>query len=595
MTNDSVLKLKLVADPEVAYRGDTIELTAIVQGDDPGDGDYTDAYDFEWNVTAGPEHEELKPELFKTSDAKQFVRTDNMAIASYTIEVTATPKRGADAPDDSAARGRRTRRGGDATTPLVADMEIRVQGAAQDVLADQILKEGMSVTARTLVPSADQGLWIKIRECLKGRRFGEYKEFIDGIMCGDKRTPNYEEIGVMRRERCAYQHGVNGYQLLKAATEVYLLCHACCGDLSYIRDFDRDEEHSRLGYRPSREEMQERLTDYLNGSVSSPTLPYLNKILDNLNLLDMKPDAYPYCGDSVRGQPCLFELIWSYWHEEGMLMQTINAITLRFQNRRVRPNGEPDPLANLALDPLRPLNNLLWGYLQDTHQRLTVARRAYEYEHEYGLRIVGKAVGDLQPVERRTRFLEAFHALLHAAAVFYHDEQNRMVQPDPFPILEKIRAVHMLLAEGAHNQFGDLPSTARMEMMIAQWLISQPPMREFLQSRAMVPYGEPWMGQVDAMRKLMGWPDVSISYFSRLAYDGEMILLSIRYGHWTDVSDAKQAENWIRYWRPEIQGYIEAYRTVTGADLAAKPRRPERIDTTQPSVLLQRRSTRSAS
>jgi len=41
-----------------------------------------------------------------------------------------------------------------------------------------------------------------------------------------------------------------------------------------------------------------------------------------------------------------------------------------------------------------------------------------------------------------------------------------------------------------------------MEMMIAQ-----PPMREFLQSRAMVPYSETWMGQVDAMRKLMGWSD----------------------------------------------------------------------------------------
>ena len=27
--------------------------------------------------------------------------------------------------------------------------------------------------------------------------------------------------------------------------------------------------------------------------------------------------------------PCLLELIWSYWHEEGMLVQTLNAITWR--------------------------------------------------------------------------------------------------------------------------------------------------------------------------------------------------------------------------------------------------------------------------
>ncbi len=32
--------------------------------------------------------------------------------------------------------------------------------------------------------------------------------------------------------------------------------------------------------------------------------------------------------------PCLHELIWSYWNEEGMLVQTINAITRRFQNMR---------------------------------------------------------------------------------------------------------------------------------------------------------------------------------------------------------------------------------------------------------------------
>lgn len=607
MTNDSALNLKLVADPEVAYRGDTLVLTARVEGpksEEYPDGDYSGDYRFQWKLTAGPEHEELQEELFKTPEAQQFLNTANMLIGTYIVQVSVAGAAGvesANASEETAAtgRGRRGRHGrGAASPPPLAEpsveRSITVRAPAQAVLADQILRNGVSITARSLVPSADQGLWVRIRRCLEGRRFREYETFVGGIMCGDARTPDYERLGAQPRERCVYQHGVNGYQLLKAATEVYLLCHACCGDLREIDDFDRDEEFSRLGYRASREQMQERLTAYLESSISPPTLPYLARILDNLKLLDLQPNAYPYCGDSVRGQPCLFELIWSYWHEEGMLMQTINAIALRFQNRRVRPSGEADPLANLTLDPLRPLNNLLWGYLQDTHQRLTVARRAYEYEHEYGLRIQGKAVGELQPVERRARFLEAFHALLHAAAAFYHDEQNKMVEPDPFPILEKIRAVHLLLAEGAHNQFGDLPSTARMEMLIAQWLIAQPPMREFLQSRAMVPYAEGWMGQVDAMRRLMSWPDVSVSYFSRLAYTGEMILLSIRYGHWTDVSDPKQAENWIRYWRPEIQGYIEAYRTVTGADLSAVRRRDVHVDTSQPSVLLQRRTMRGA-
>ncbi len=39
------------------------------------------------------------------------------------------------------------------------------------------------------------------------------------------------------------------------------------------------------------------------------------------------------CGQKLT-EPCLLELIWSYWHEEGMLVQTMNAISLRFQNRR---------------------------------------------------------------------------------------------------------------------------------------------------------------------------------------------------------------------------------------------------------------------
>ena len=31
--------------------------------------------------------------------------------------------------------------------------------------------------------------------------------------------------------------------------------------------------------------------------------------------------------------PCFLELLWSYWHDEAGLVQTINAITWRFQNR----------------------------------------------------------------------------------------------------------------------------------------------------------------------------------------------------------------------------------------------------------------------
>jgi hypothetical protein len=52
-------------------------------------------------------------------------------------------------------------------------------------------------------------------------------------------------------------------------------------------------------------------------------------------------------GETARGlgnEPCLIELIWSYWMEEGMLVQTMNGIAQRFQNVRTE---EPDALQNL--------------------------------------------------------------------------------------------------------------------------------------------------------------------------------------------------------------------------------------------------------
>ena len=69
------------------------------------------------------------------------------------------------------------------------------------------------------------------------------------------------------------------------------------------------------------------------------------------------------------------------------------------------------------------------------------------------------------------------------------------------------------------------------------------------------------------MKTLQGWTDVTVTHFRDLAVFGEQILLSIRYGDWIDLNDENHAKNWARYWRPEVQGYIHAYRIVTGIDL----------------------------
>jgi hypothetical protein len=265
-----------------------------------------------------------------------------------------------------------------------------------------------------------------------------------------------------------------------------------------------------------------------------------------------------------------------------MLAQTLNAISVRFQNRR--GGARLDPRANVEIDPLRPLNNLLWGYIQDEQHRLTVLRRAYEYDHEYGIRLHGRAVPEMRTADSRSQFLRAFHNLLHKCVIFFQQDDDTTVISDGFPVLNALKEVHLILSQGAHNQFGDLPFTARVEMLMQQWLLARPEFREFLPTRIMVAYPEPWMDRVDAMKKLQGWSDVNVLHFRDLGVFGEKLLLSIRFGNWVDAQVHDQAKNWARLWRTEISGYIHAYRAVTGVDISVEP-----VNVTQPSVLLRER------
>ncbi|MCB0837895.1 MAG: hypothetical protein KDD99_14580, partial [Bacteroidetes bacterium] len=155
-------------------------------------------------------------------------------------------------------------------------------------------------------------------------------------------------------------------------------------------------------------------------------------------------------------------------------------------------------------------------------------------------------------------------------------------------LLNALREVHLILAEGAHNQYGDLPATSRIEMLMQQWLLARPEFREFLPTRTMVAYPEPWMDRVAAMNQLQGWTDTNMINFLNLAVFGEQLLLSIRFGAWAKINDRKQAENWANFWREQIQGYIHAYRAVTGVDLTAMPV-SGKIDSRPPSYHLMER------
>jgi hypothetical protein len=339
-------------------------------------------------------------------------------------------------------------------------------------------------------------------------------------------------------------------------------------------------------------------TRYLNHTSvpDADILPYYGLILDKLKDVQIDPSnthreaaaaAYRILRKKLT-MPCFLELIWSYWHEEGMLMQTINAILLRFQNVRM---SDRDPLANMEIDPLRPLNNLLWGLIQDEQNRLTVNRRAYEYNHQYGMSLVGKAVPNFRPADTRSKFVEAFHNLLYLCSVFYKEDDDTTVVADGFPLLNALKEVHIILTEGSHNQYGDLPSMARQEMLMQEWILARPEMREFLPTRIMVAYSEPWMDRVDAMKKIQGWTETSVYHFRDLGVFGEQLLASIRFAAWSQAFNAEQGANWARFWRSEAQGYMHAYRAVSGVDLTADPTSSEQaaVRFLPPSVHLQRR------
>jgi hypothetical protein len=477
------------------------------------------------------------------------------------------------------------------------------------------LSVGLRRTASTITP--DLPLWILIRRSTDAMGFKNYSKFMDVALCGVNPTTQ----GLFTDEELALVTGSGGkletfanlqtkrflpftdadaYRILKVATEAFVTVN--CGIPLASVNFS-EEEVRNLVASTSIENIDTTVVENLwddflvsvNGTTST-TLPYLALIAAKFPELSLKSDIFslvtPAAGaaqDPCFGllatkltEPCLLELIWSYWHEEAMLVQTLNAVAVRFQNRRGPERY--DPLANMEIDPLRPLNNLLWGYIQDEQHRLSVMRRAYEYDHHYGLRLQGRAVPELRAADTRSQFIQAFHNLLHRCDIFFDQDDDTTVISDGFPVLNALKEVHLILSQGAHNQFGDLPSTARIEMLMQEWILARPEFREFLPTRVMVAYPEPWMDRVDAMKKLQGWSDVNVLHFRDLGVFGEKLLLSIRFGSWVDTHEPDQAKNWARFFRPEIQGYLHAYRAVTGVDISVEP-----VNTTLPSVLLRER------
>jgi hypothetical protein len=267
-------------------------------------------------------------------------------------------------------------------------------------------------------------------------------------------------------------------------------------------------------------------------------------------------------------------------------VQSWNAICLRFQNRRA-PSLR-DPLVALETHPLRPLGNMIWGYIRAERDLLTPQRRNLEYQYAYGIGLWGQAVRE-EAVVQRSNFIAVFNSLINVASRYYRDEQDENVNANAFPVLQGLRELRGQLVDGMHNQYRQLPWQAKVEMLMLKWLMSRPEVETFLPRKPISMNVEPWMEAVDAMRRLQGWGETPARVFSTLADAGERLLLSVRFGPWGQGDPAldtpENAESWLQVFRNDIFEYVHAYRSITGGvDLAHEGV----IDQAPPSLYLQR-------
>lgn len=228
---------------------------------------------------------------------------------------------------------------------------------------------------RIAEPDGPMSFFVRLLDSSKSIGFGAYRDFIDQVFhCKDRegldpKKPCYDKLAgdsskLRRLERELTDHGVGAYELLRTATEAFLLFRCC------VRPCPPEDRGWPLNYQTNPDlgdyrklasvDWQELFCKYLGNQ----RLPYIQRVIDTAFPeygISERPLDQRFCADvllrSRVDNPCFMELIWNYWHEEGMLVQSINAVSRRFQN--LRAPGVRDPLAHMEIDPLRPLNNIL--------------------------------------------------------------------------------------------------------------------------------------------------------------------------------------------------------------------------------------------
>ena len=110
--------------------------------------------------------------------------------------------------------------------------------------------------------------------------------------------------------------------------------------------------------------------------------------------------------------------------------------------------GDRDPLANMEIDPLRPLNNLLWGFVQDEFNRLTVRAPGVRIRTSVRADAVWQGGVRLERGRPRSKFLEAFHNLLLPGLGLLQGRLPDHGDCRRLPLLNALKEVHLVLAQG---------------------------------------------------------------------------------------------------------------------------------------------------
>ena len=214
----------------------------------------------------------------------------------------------------------------------------------------------------------DTAFWTGIRNSTEALSFNNYLSFMDWIFCGGKLPPPGFETDRYDVKQSKYYNDLknkrflpftdsDAYRVVKAATEAFVMVN--CGIHQQFSPFDpntnrpnRDDAYlDRRDLPIPDEELSTAFDKYLVPVNGDKTLPYLAVIRRKLPDIPIKTTLFEDAVPRTRGDenkildncfgllqdkltnPCLLELIWSYWHEEGMLVQTMNAITRRFPER----------------------------------------------------------------------------------------------------------------------------------------------------------------------------------------------------------------------------------------------------------------------